>query len=168
MLHEARQVGKGWIETVTKEAHLDDLKQNKQLNSLNTKLINKKKLYGAQGEDGVMIGSLPCQSTLPSAHLMYLLEKHALLCQEGINMSSAVRITILTPKHEQHSAKHAAQKYSSILVADWNSSLHDKVKSEWCLYCYKIYGMYYKTLLVFSKKQDKSSFGGGTSISSLY
>lgn len=43
MLHEARQVGKGWIETVTKEAHLDDLKQNKQFNSLNTKLINKKK-----------------------------------------------------------------------------------------------------------------------------
>lgn len=32
MLHEARQVGKGWIETDTKEAHLDDMKQNNQFN----------------------------------------------------------------------------------------------------------------------------------------
>lgn len=32
VFHEVRQVGKGWIEIDTKEAHLDDLKRNKQFN----------------------------------------------------------------------------------------------------------------------------------------
>lgn len=81
--------------------------------SLNTKLMNLKTNLWSAGWEWRCHGWITTLSINLAlyTHLTCSLEKHALLCQEGVNMSPPVGIAI----SEQHSAKNAAQKYSSIL-----------------------------------------------------